>query len=61
MLTVSASSETIEILKKNEEMLKKPIQAEKIEYVEVAASSSTDGSAAIGAENAEPVLEVTKI
>ncbi|MCF7865722.1 MAG: class I tRNA ligase family protein [Candidatus Pacebacteria bacterium] len=47
VLTVSASSSTLDILKKNEEMLKKPIQAEKVEYVEV--------------EVEEPLLEVTKI
>lgn len=47
VLVVSASHETITILKKNEEMLKKPIQAEKIEYVEI--------------EGVETKLEVTKI
>lgn len=34
-LTVSASAPTLEILRKNEEMLKKPIQAERVEYIEM--------------------------
>ena len=33
VLSVSASAETVVILRKNEEMLKKPIQAMKVEYV----------------------------
>jgi isoleucyl-tRNA synthetase len=61
VLTVSAPAATIEILKKNEDMLKKPIQAEKIEYVEVAASAAGSGVSGDEHESAEPVLEVTKI
>lgn len=53
VLTVTAPAETTEILKKNEEMLKKPIQAEKVEYVESATGSENEGG--------EPVLEVTKL
>ena len=48
VLEVSASLETIEILKKNEEMLKKPIQAQQVEYVRAD-------------ELEEPVLKVSKI
>jgi isoleucyl-tRNA synthetase len=57
VLTVSATAETLEILKKNEEMLKKPIQAEKVEYVETSAGSSVDADGVAG----EPLLEITKI
>lgn len=60
VLTVSATTETLEVLKKNEEMLKKPIQAEKIKYVEVSMIGGVDDATGV-TTNAEPVLEVTKI
>ncbi len=34
VITISASADTLSVLKKNEEMLKKPIQAERVEYVQ---------------------------
>ncbi|MDQ5911801.1 MAG: isoleucyl-tRNA synthetase, partial [Patescibacteria group bacterium] len=70
VLSVSASAETVDVLKKNEEMLKKPIQAVKVEYVEVGESSeggeiSENGKATdiglVELEGEKVLLKVSKI